>query len=120
MEEGDTRSGRGIDASLTFLARTATLRPEDVLQDFFRSFLSDETGSKYRKRLGQVAVTSGKSLVIDFEDLIAFDPALARSVGEKPDDFIGYASSAATAQMRVEDPEYAEAVGRIFARFRRL
>ena len=58
--------------------------------------------------------------MIDFDDLIAFDPALARSVTERPDDFIGYASSAATAQMRVEDPEYAEHAGRIFARFRRL
>jgi replicative DNA helicase Mcm len=58
--------------------------------------------------------------VIDFDDLIAFDPALARSVTERPDDYVGYASSAATAQMRVEDPEYAEHAGRIFARFRRL
>src|SRR5439155_980578 len=47
-------------------------------------------------------------------------PALARSLVEKPDDYITYASSAATAQMRVEDPEYAEHVGKIFARFRRL
>ena len=105
---------------MTFLARTVTARPEDVFQDFFRSYLSDGTGSKYRKRLGQVAVNGGKSLVIDFEDLISFDPALARNVVEKPDDFIGYASSAATAQMRVEDPEYAEAAGKISARFRRL
>jgi len=67
-----------------------------------------------------VAVNNGISLVIDFDDLIAFDPALARSVTERPDDYVGYASSAATAQMRVEDPEYAEHAGRIFARFRRL
>jgi len=77
-------------------------------------------GSKYRKRLAQVAVINGKSLVIDFDDLISFDPALARSIVEKPDDYVTYAGSAATAQMRVEDPEYAEHVGRIFARFRRL
>jgi DNA replicative helicase MCM subunit Mcm2 (Cdc46/Mcm family) len=77
-------------------------------------------GSKYRKRLAQVAVNNGRSLIIDFDDLISFDPALARSIVEKPDDFIAYSSSAATAQMRVEDPEYAEHVGRIFARFRRF
>ena len=65
-------------------------------------------------------MNNGISLVIDFDDLIAFDPALARSVTERPDDYVGYASSAATAQMRVEDPEYAEHAGRIFARFRRL
>ncbi len=105
---------------MTALLRTETARPEDAFQDFFRSYQTDDVGSKYRKRLAQVAVNNGRSLVVDFEDLIAFDPALARSVVEHPDDFIGYASSAATAQMRVEDPEYAEHAGRVFARFRRL
>jgi len=103
---------------LTALLKTA--RPEDVFQDLFRTHESDQIGSKYRKRLAQVAITNGKSLIIDFDDLISFDPALARSLVEKPDDYITYASSAATAQMRVEDPEYAEHVGKIFARFRRL
>jgi replicative DNA helicase Mcm len=103
---------------LTALVKTAL--PEDVFQDFFRSYESDQMGSKYRKRLAQVAVGNNKSLIIDFDDLISFDPALARSVVEKPDDYLTYASSAATAQMRVEDPEYAEHVGRIFARFKRL
>jgi replicative DNA helicase Mcm len=103
---------------LTALVKTAL--PEDVFQDFFRSFESDQMGSKYRKRLAQVAVANGRSVIIDFDDLISFDPALARSVVEKPDDYLTYASSAATAQMRVEDPEYAEHVGRVFARFRRF
>ena len=103
---------------MTALLKTA--RPEDVFQDLFRTHESDQIGSKYRKRLAQVAITNGKSLIIDFDDLISFDPALARSLVEKPDDYITYASSAATAQMRVEDPEYAEHVGKIFARFRRL
>lgn len=105
---------------MTALVRPETSRPEDAFQDFFRSFESEAVVSKYRKRLAQVAVNNGRSLVIDFEDLISFDPALARSVVERPDDYVGYASSAATAQMRVEDPEYAEHVGRIVARFRRL
>jgi replicative DNA helicase Mcm len=103
---------------LTALVKTAL--PEDVFQDFFRSFESDQMGSKYRKRLAQVAVANGKSVIIDFDDLISFDPALARRVVEKPDDYLAYASSAATAQMRVEDPEYAKVVGRILARFSRL
>jgi len=102
------------------LVSPQTSRPEDVFQDFFRSYQADPVGSKYRKRLAQVAVNNGISLVIDFDDLIAFDPALARSVTERPDDYISYASSAATAQMRVEDPEYAEHAGHIFTRFRRL
>jgi replicative DNA helicase Mcm len=102
------------------LAPTETALPENVFQDFFRAYQADPVGSKYRKRLAEVAVSNGRSLVIDFDDLIAFDPVLARNVVLHPDDFFVHASSAATSQMRVEDPEYAEQVGRIIVRFRRL
>ena len=105
---------------MTLLAPTETALPENVFQDFFRAYQADPVGSKYRKRLAEVAVNNGRSLVIDFDDLIAFDPVLARNVVLHPDDFFVYASSAATSQMRVEDPEYAEQVGRIVVRFRRL
>lgn len=102
------------------LVSPQSFRPENPFQDFFRSFQTDQIESKYQKRLAEVILDNGRSLVIDFEDLIAFDPVLARSVTERPDDYIGYASSAATAQMRLEDPEYAEHVRRIYARFRWL
>src|SRR6266699_1228619 len=108
------------DYELTLLAPTETALPENVFQDFFRAYQADPVGSKYRKRLAEVAVNNGRSLVIDFDDLIAFDPVLARNVVLHPDDFFVHASSAATSQMRVEDPEYAEQVGRIIVRFRRL
>ncbi len=117
MEEGHSWKR---DYELTLLAPTETALPENVFQDFFRAYQADPVGSKYRKRLAEVAVNNGRSLVIDFDDLIAFDPVLARNVVQHPDDFFVYASSAATSQMRVEDPEYAEQVGRIIVRFRRL
>src|SRR5438876_11801081 len=101
------------------MAVVKTALPEEVFQDFFRSYLSDGMGSKYRKRLAQGSVSNGKSLIIDFVDLISFDPALARSVVERPDDYITHASSAASGQIRVEDPAYAETVGMLFARLRR-
>ncbi len=105
---------------MTMLVQTETALPENVFQDFFRAYQADPVGSKYRKRLAEVAVNNGRSLVIDFDDLIVFDPVLARNVVQHPDDFFLHASSAATSQMRVEDPEYAEQVGRIIVRFRRL
>src|SRR2546430_13979180 len=98
------------------MAVVKTALPEEVFQDFFRSYLSDGMGSKYRKRLAQVSVSNGKSLIIDFDDLISFDPALARSIVERPDDYITYASSAGTAPMRGEEPENPVRVGQSFAR----
>ncbi len=93
---------------------------EEAFQDFFRSFERDPVGSKYRRRLAQVATTQGRSLVIDFDDLVTFDPALARRVVEKPDEYLDLAGRAATAQLRVADPEYTQRIVRIYARFRRL
>src|SRR3989441_933253 len=104
---------------MTALAPQQVVRPEDAFQDFFRSYPVDEE-SKYRKRLAQIAVSEGRSLVVDFEDLISFDPDLARKLVTKPDEYLRYAESAGISQMKVEDPEYAEQVGRLFVRFRRL
>src|SRR5881296_2786763 len=104
---------------MTALAPQQVVRPEDAFQDFFRSYPVDEE-SKYRKRLAQIAVSEGRSLVVDFEDLISFDHDLARKLVTKPDEYLRYAESAAISQMKVEDPEYAEQVGRLFVRFRRL
>src|SRR5437879_10668497 len=104
---------------MTALAPQQVVRPKDAFQDFIRSYPVDEE-SKYRKLLAQIAVSEGRSLVVDFEDLISFDPDLARRVVTRPYEYVGHAEHAAISQMKVEDPEYAEQVGRIFVRFRRL
>src|SRR5438128_10890923 len=101
---------------MTALAPQQVVRPEDAFQDFFRSYPVDEE-SKYRKRLAQIAVSEGRSLVVDFEDLISFDPDLGRKLVTKPDEYLRYAESAAISQMQVEDPAYAEQLGRLVLRF---
>src|SRR5271157_2727502 len=75
---------------------------------------------KYRKRLGHVALSASRSIVIDFEDLIAFDPELARLILDKPDEYLEYLDRSAWAQLKIEDPEYAESIKRLRVRFRKL
>jgi DNA replicative helicase MCM subunit Mcm2 (Cdc46/Mcm family) len=94
--------------------------PEDKFREFFRSFQSDTGEYKYRKRLAQAAVTEGASIIVDFEDIISFDPILSREVTEKPDEYLEYANRAAWTQMKIEDPEYAEHIKKIFVRFRKI
>lgn len=93
---------------------------EERFIDFLRLFESESRELKYRMRLSQMAVSSQRSLIVDFEDLIAFDEPLARDIVEKPDEMLEYANRAIWSQMKVEDPEYAENVKRFFARFRGL
>ena len=98
---------------------TASQNPEERFQDFLRSFSIDGE-YKYRKRLGHVALAGSRSIVVDFEDLIAFDPELARYILDKPDEYMEYLDRSAWAQLKIEDPEYAEIIKRLRVRFRKL
>src|SRR5512136_1222632 len=93
--------------------------PEDKFREFFRSFQIDGE-YKYTKKLGQAAVAEAQSIIVDFEDLISFDPDLSREVTKKPDGVIDYAHRAAWTQIKMEDPEFAEQIKKLFVRFRRI
>jgi len=77
--------------------------PQERFQDFFKT-------EKYRQRIAQIAVAGKTSLIVDFKDFTAFDPGLAHKVSEKPDEYLKHADNAAYAQLRIEDPEYAEKI----------
>ena len=94
--------------------------PEERFQEFLRSFQGPTGEYKYRRRLAQMAISGLQSLIIDFDDLIAFDAALTREIIDKPDEYLEYLNRSAWAQMKIEDPEYAEQVKKLFVRFRRL
>jgi len=98
---------------------TASQSPEERFQDFLRSFATDGE-YKYRKRLGHVALSGSRSVVVDFEDLIAFDAELARLILDKPDEYLEYLDRSSWAQLKIEDPEYAEAIKRLRVRLRKL
>ncbi len=87
--------------------------PQERFQDFLKS-------EKYRQRISQMAITGRTSLIVDFEDLLATDSALAESIIEKPDEYLDYANRAAYAQLQIEDPEYAEGIGVVKIQFRGL
>jgi replicative DNA helicase Mcm len=109
-----------VEASWTGIEGLTTLQnPEERFQDFLRSFRADDE-HKYRKRLGNVALSGSRSIIIDFEDLIAHDADLARTILDKPDEYLEYLDRSAWAQLKIEDPEYAEIIKRLRVRFRKL
>jgi len=85
--------------------------PQQCFEDIFKQ-------EKYRKRLSQMAIANNASLVVDFDDLIVFDLALAENLREKPDEFLQHANRAAHAQLEIEDSEYASRTAEITVRFR--
>ncbi|KPV63275.1 MAG: Minichromosome maintenance protein MCM [Candidatus Bathyarchaeota archaeon BA1] len=89
--------------------------PQERFQDFLKS-------DKYRRRISQMSLAGSTSLIVEFEEFLATDSALAESIIEKPDEYLEHANRAAYAQLQIEDPEYAERIAEIGvkARFRGL
>ncbi|MEM2936708.1 MAG: hypothetical protein QW231_05990, partial [Candidatus Bathyarchaeia archaeon] len=87
--------------------------PQERFQDFLKS-------DKYRQRISQMALAGSTSLVVDFEDLVTTDSAWAEALIEKPGEYLVYANQAALAQLKIEEPEYAEGVEAVSVRFRNL
>ncbi len=87
--------------------------PQERFQDFFKT-------EEYRQRISQMAVSGKTSLIVEFEDLLAFDQKLAEELLEKPDEYLKHANNAAYAQLQIEDPEYAEKTAVIDVRVVRL
>ena len=75
------------------------------LQEHFQEFFKIE---EYRQRIAQMAVIGKTTLIVDFDDLLTFDQELAEELLKNPDENLKPANNAAYAQLRIEDPEYAE------------
>ncbi len=87
--------------------------PQERFQNFFKT-------EEYRKRLSQMAMSAQTSLVVAFEDLLAFDQKLAEELLDRPDEYLKHASNAAYAQLQIEDPEYADRIPLVDVRLVRL
>lgn len=77
--------------------------PQERFQNFFKT-------EEYRKRLSQMAMGGRTSVIVAFEDLLAFDQKLAEELLDKPEEYLKHASNAAFAQLQIEDPEYADRI----------
>ncbi|RLE81386.1 MAG: hypothetical protein DRJ51_03930 [Thermoprotei archaeon] len=89
----------------------------------FTSFLKnfrDERGEyKYRRRVREMILANSSSLIIDFDDLIKYDLALAQKVLDNPRELIEEASKAIAEVAKIEAPEQA-LIKEYTARFRGL
>ena len=99
---------------------TVLTEPEERFQEFLRTFQLEKDEEKYRKRLGQLSGSGQRYVVVDFEDLMSYDSELAKLLVDKPDEYLPHIERSAWAQLKIEDPGYAELVKKIRVRFRKL
>ncbi|UCH02513.1 MAG: minichromosome maintenance protein MCM, partial [Candidatus Bathyarchaeota archaeon] len=95
------------------MSETKILDPVERFQNFLKL-------DKYRQKLSQIAVQAVNTIIIDFDDLLAFDTDLAENIVEKPNEYFTHSEKAAWDQLRIEDPEYAYEVKKIRTRFKGL
>ena len=93
--------------------KQATVDPQERFLEFFKK-------ERYRQRIRNMALTGKESITVDFEELFAYDQALAEKLLEKPDDFLQHADNAAYAQLGIEDQEYAEKMEKTTVRITQL
>ncbi|KKR01629.1 MAG: Replicative DNA helicase Mcm [Candidatus Woesebacteria bacterium GW2011_GWB1_39_12] len=95
-------------------------RIDEQLQQFLRDFKDENGKDKYRLRLSQLGNAGGTALLIDFDDLIAHTPNIARQLLDNPNAILRDLELAAYAQLKMEDPEYAEQAKTLKLHFRKL
>jgi len=95
------------------MTETQILNPAESFQNFFKS-------EAYRQRLANIALCGVNSINVNFEDLMVFNSDLANHIIEKPDLYLTYFKDAALAQLKIEDPIYAENVKKINVRLQKL
>jgi replicative DNA helicase Mcm len=96
------------------------IQSEEAFTRFIEGFRDEKDEVKYEQALSEMAVKGQKSLSIDFKDLYAFDPDLARTTLEAPGDHLPQFSIATFQKLRIRDPAYADTIRGVNVRFRAL
>lgn len=92
------------------MTEMTTARLTEDLETFLKGF-RDRTGSlKYRARISQMIAAGTKSLILDFDDLLASAPHIAHRLLTEPEEVIPGLDRAAYETLRVENASYAERI----------
>jgi len=83
-----------------------------MFEDFLKSVTDKEGGYDYRTRISQLVSMEGKSLAVDFGDLLKYSGDLANRVLLDPDSSLPAFKTAAFETMRSENALYADRVKR--------
>jgi replicative DNA helicase Mcm len=94
------------------LATLASGKLSEQFEDFLKSVTDRSGGSVYRTKISQLISSEGKSLVVDFGELLRYNNDLANRVILEPDSSLASFKIAAFETMRSENALYADRVKR--------
>jgi len=94
-----------------------TTDPVAAFNEFIREFRNEEGDFIYREMIQEMTVEGEISLTVDFNDVIKFNPELARRTIDEPKEFIEAGNKAVAEVIEIEDSDYAFTTRNFFIRF---
>ena len=94
-----------------------TTDPVAAFNEFIREFRDESGNYIYREQIQEMTVEGEISLIVDFSDIIKFNPELARRSIDEPKEFIEAGNRAVTEVVEIEDSDYAFTTRDFFIRF---
>jgi replicative DNA helicase Mcm len=94
------------------MATLASGKLSEMFEDFLKSVTDRSGNSVYRAKISQLISNEGKSLVVDFSDLLRYNNDLANRLILEPDSSLASFKIAAFETMRSENALYADRVKR--------
>lgn len=85
-------------------------RVKDEFVVFLKGFRDPRGELKYRTQISQMPSRGGKSVLIDFEDLLSYDTNLAAALTRDPEHFLSDFDEAAIETLATENPVYADRI----------
>ncbi len=89
-------------------------------ENFVKNYRSESGVMEYREKIQKMTITGERSLTIHFDDLIRFDPEMAKTMLERPEKTLKEMDQTLRRIIEAEDPEYAETVENFHVRFANL
>ncbi|MHA1124586.1 MAG: ATP-binding protein [Candidatus Heimdallarchaeota archaeon] len=97
-----------------------TTDPVAAYNEFIREYRNEEGNFVYREQIQKMTVEGVISLIMDFADLIKFNPELARRTIDEPKEFLEAGNRAVAEVVEIEDSDYAFTTRNFFGRFYNL
>ncbi|MBY9001261.1 MAG: minichromosome maintenance protein MCM, partial [Candidatus Heimdallarchaeota archaeon] len=94
-----------------------TSTPVERFREFYQGYQDENGRHIYVDQVQKMSLEGLTSIILNYDDLLRFDPELARLLRENPEETIKAADDSLVEVLRIEDPIYASS-GEVFhARF---
>src|SRR3984957_19082747 len=84
-----------------------TRKLSELFEEFLRTYQDRSGEHKYRERIAQLAANGGKSVIVDYDDIIQFNTDLGERLLSQPDDSLKEFRMAAFEALSTENATYA-------------